>query len=84
MFLVETPTWVILFPFVLICVAAYFFVWIYRDTNDFKKSFKLYLPTGTIIALVFWFAGLPLVLGVFMVFAGFVILIFISNRFFYK
>jgi len=84
MFLMETPVWVVLLPFVLMCVAAYFSVKRYCDTNDFKKSCKLYFPIGIVIAFVFWWAGLPLVLGGFMIFAGFVVLMFLSNRFFYQ
>ena len=84
MFLMETPIWVILSPFTLICAAAYFSAWRYRDTNDFKKSAVFYVPIGTVCALGFWFAGLPLILGIFMVIAGLVMLMFFSNRFFYS
>ncbi|MCL2400341.1 MAG: hypothetical protein FWC91_11450 [Defluviitaleaceae bacterium] len=82
MFLVETPTWVLLLPFGLICATAYFSAKRYANTNDFKKSCKLFFPIGIIIALLFNLAGLPLILGGFMVFSGFVIMMFFSNQIF--
>ena len=84
MFLMETPVWVILVPFALICVLAYFCARLYSRTNDFKKSCKLYFPPAVVVAAGFRFAGLPLMLGGFMVFAGFVLLMLFSNRFFYR
>jgi len=41
------------------------------------------MPPSIIVAIVFWIFGLPLLVGGFMVFAGFVLLMFFSNRFFY-
>ena len=85
MFLMETPVWVILSPFALICVTAYFCAWRYHDTNDVKKSIKLYVPISLSCVVLFWLvAGLPPILGVFMVLSGFVMLMFFSNRFFYS
>ncbi|MCL2216899.1 MAG: hypothetical protein FWB91_07750 [Defluviitaleaceae bacterium] len=84
MFLYEAPIWLILTPFVLICAAAYFCAWRYHNTNDFKKSIKLYAPLGVVCALVFWMLGLPLLIGIFMVLAGLAMLMFFSNRFFYS
>ena len=84
MFLTETPVWITLLPFLLMGLAAYVSARRYRDTNDFKKSCKLYFPLAAVIALVFRFAGLPLVLGGFMILAGFAALLFFSNRFFYN
>jgi len=84
LFLLDTPTWVILIPAALICGLAYYCAKLYSDTNDFAKSLKIYLPPGLIIVIGFRFAGLPLMLGGFMVFAGFVLLMFFSNRFFYS
>ena len=84
MFLMDTPTWIIFIPFFLMCVAAYLCAWIYRDTYDFKKSLRLYFPAAIVITVVFWFVGLPFVLGGFMVFSGFVISMFASNKFFNK
>ena len=83
MILLETPTWVIFLPSALICGLAYFCAKHYSDTNDFKKSLILYMPPSIIVAIVFWIFGLPLLVGGFMVFAGFVLLMFFSNRFFY-
>jgi len=84
MFLLETPVWVVLLPFLLICMTAYFSAKRYSNTNDFKKSCKLYFPVGVVVAFLFWWVGLPLVLGGFMIFAGFVALMIFSNRFFYQ
>ncbi|MCL2840877.1 MAG: hypothetical protein FWE05_08895 [Defluviitaleaceae bacterium] len=84
MFLLETPTWVILLPALLICGLAYFCAKYYSDTNDFKKSLIIYLPPSMLIAIGFRFAGLPFLLGGFMVFAGFVLMMFFSNKFFYE
>ena len=84
MFLTETPVWVTLLPLLLMVGAAYLSAKRYSDTHDFKKSCKLYFPLGAVIALLFTFAGLPLVLGGFLMCFGFAALLFFSNRFFYK
>lgn len=84
MFLMETPVWVILIPFVLIYAAAFFSAWQYRNTHDLKKSCKTYFPIGTVVVLFSFSFGLPLTLGIFMIFFGFIAMMFISNRFFYS
>jgi len=84
MFLEETPVWIVLLPFVIMSGLAYFTAYIYRDTNDFRKSAKLYFPLAVVVAAGFAFLGLPIILGGFMIFACFVMLMFISNRFFYS
>ena len=84
MFLLETPTWVILLPAAIIYGLAYFCAKFYSDTNDFKKSLKIFLPPSIVVAIGFSFTGLPLLLGGFMVFSGFVVMMFISNKFFYS
>ena len=84
MFLIETPVWIVLSPFVLCVLAAYFCAWFYSNTNDFKKSSRLYFPIGVLVVFVFFFTGLPAVIGVFIVLFGFTALIFFSNRFFYN
>ena len=84
MFLIETPVWVIFVPFVLTFASAFFSAFYYRNTYDFKKSCRMYFPAGIVISLIFTFFGLPIVLGIFMVIFGFIVLMFISNRFFNK
>ena len=84
MFLLETPVWVLLAPFLLICGAAWLAAWRYRGTYDFKKSCRMYFPLGTTVILSFIFAGLPVAIGIFMVFFGFAAMMFVSNRLFYN
>jgi hypothetical protein len=82
MFLIESPVWLVLMPFLLMCAAAYFSARVYRGTHDLKKSCKIFFPLAAVIALSFWFAGLPLVFGGFMMLAAFLLLMFFSNYFF--
>ena len=84
MFLIETPVWIILAPFLLVLGAALLSARRYRSTYDFKKSCRLYFPLGAAVALGFSFAGLPLALGIFMIFFGFAAMMFVSNRLFYN
>jgi len=83
MLLLDTPTWILLSPLLLIIGGAYFSAWFSRNTNDFKKSCFIYFPIGIVIAVGFLFVGLDIVLGLLMIFVGFVALMYFSNRIFY-
>ena len=84
MFLLETPVWLTFLPFTLLIIGAYISAKITANTCDFKKSVGLYLPAAAVIGGGFALFGLPIVLAVFMVFAGFVSLVFFSNKIFYQ
>lgn len=68
----------------IVCIGAWICARMYRDTNDFKKSIKLYLPV-TLIENIFMFFLLDieiiLCLGIDVV--GIVALAIISNYYFY-
>lgn len=55
----------------------------YADTNDIQKSIRLYLPLAAACALMFWLAGLPLLYAAGAQLCGFVVMIWISNYYFY-
>ena len=84
MFLINTPTWILLSPLLLIFGGAYFSAWYSRDTCDFKKSCFVYFPFALLIVVGFLFFGLDIVLGLFMIGVGFVALMYFSNRIFYR
>lgn len=68
----------------LICLAAWLCIYLYRNTNDFKKSLKLFIPVTVILDVFFFFAlqiDLFLIIGVDL--CGFVVLALISNHYFY-
>ena len=77
-------------PFMLIAaitamaVIAFVSASIYKNTNDFKKSVKLYVPLAFAAAIIFILLGLPIVFSVGTVAFGFIALMLISNYFFYK
>jgi len=84
MLLLDTPTWILLSPLLLILGDAYFSAWCSRNTCDFRKSCFIYFPLGILIVVGFLFVGLDVVLGFFKIGVGFVALMYFSNRIFYS
>lgn len=40
---------------ILICLTAWLCAYLYRDTNDFKKSLTLFIPAAVILdGILFW------------------------------
>ncbi len=68
----------------LICLAAWFCVYLFRNTNDFKKSLKLFVPAVAILDCIFilWLQlGAVLTIGLDV--CGIAALALISNYYFY-
>ena len=55
----------------------------YANTNDIEKSIRLYLPLAAVCCLVFWAAGLPLLFAAGCQLCGLVVMVWISNYYFY-
>lgn len=64
-------------------LVAWFCVHRYRNTNDFARSVRLYLPAAAGLAVLFWLLGLPFLFSVGAAGCGFVLLMLISNYYFY-
>ena len=62
---------------------GWFCVHRYSDTNDIQKSIRLYLPLALAGGLLFWLLGLPLRYAVGAQLCGFIVMIWISNYYFY-
>ncbi len=62
---------------------GWFCVHRYSDTNDIQKSIRLYLPLALAGGLLFWLLGLPLLYAVGAQLCGFIVMIWISNYYFY-
>ncbi|GFI28729.1 hypothetical protein IMSAGC013_00106 [Lachnospiraceae bacterium] len=68
----------------LICMAAWFCAWLYRNTNDFKKSLRLFLPAAIALDCMFIFAlQIDAVLAAGLDICGIAALALISNHYFY-
>ncbi len=68
----------------LVCLAAWICVYLFRNTNDFKKSLKVYVPVLGVLDCIFIFLlsiDLILVLGLDL--CGIIVLALISNHYFY-
>lgn len=76
-------------PFILIiCLIAFAVVAFlcarrYRDTSDFSKSLKLYIPLALAEVVLSVFIGIPLIMAIGCGMAGFVVLLKVSNYYFY-
>lgn len=69
---------------VLICLAAWLCACLYRNTNDFRKSLRAFIPAAAVLDLIFLFVlqiGTVLTAGIDLF--GFVVLALISNHYFY-
>ena len=64
-------------------LAAWLCVRRYADTNDIQKSIRLYLPLAVVCCVVFWLLGLPLLFAAGCQLCGLVVMVWISNYYFY-
>ena len=55
----------------------------YADTNDIQKSIRLYLPLAVVCCVVFWLLGLPLLFAAGCQLCSLVVMVWISNYYFY-
>lgn len=67
----------------LIVIAAWLCARSQRNTNDFLKSVKLFLPAAVVLSGIFWATGLALLLCIGCCISGFVALMLFSNHYFY-
>lgn len=69
----------------LVCLAAWGCVYRYRNTNDFKKSLKCYIPLLFVLDAIFIFGfQLDIILTVGVDLCGIIVLALISNHYFYR
>lgn len=66
------------------CAIAFFCARKYRNTNDFAKSVKLYIPLMLAADVVFFILGIPVIVLLGIDLAGFVVMAQISNHYFYN
>lgn len=67
-----------------VCLLAWFCARKYRDTNDFKKSVRLYVPCAVVLGLLLMFVlQIDVILCIGLGICGFVVLALISNHYFY-
>ena len=54
-----------------------------RDTNDFAKSIKIYLPIAIVMLVVMiWLLALPVIIALGIAACGFIALVLASNHYF--
>jgi len=69
---------------VITSIAGVISAYVFSDTHDIKRSIILYLPIALVIAIIITILGVPLIISLGIIGFGLVVLIFASNRFFYK
>lgn len=68
----------------LMCLLAYICARKYRNTNDFGKSVRLFVPLALILdVFLLIFAGIDIVLTAGLSICGFIVLALVSNYYFY-
>lgn len=74
----------LLFGLIFIGLAAFYCAYLYRDTNDFKKSTLLYFPMIAVLdAVLLLGLNISALLCAGMDVFGFIILSLVSNYYFY-
>ncbi len=69
----------------LVGLLAWFCAWKYKNTNDFKKSVHLYVPSVIVLDLILaLLLDIDVLLCIGMDICGFVVLALISNHYFYS
>lgn len=81
--LVTTNPLLIVAALAAAALAAWLCARAYRNTNDFKKSVRIYVPSGVVLTAAFWLLGLPLLFSAGAALCGFVFLMGFSNHYFY-
>lgn len=82
--LAEMNPQVLLCGILLIGITAFFCARKYRNTNDFKKSSKLYAVLMIPIFLVLLWIGLGIVLSAGVIIFGFIVMALVSNHYFHS
>lgn len=68
----------------LVCLLAWFCAKRYRNTNDFKRSVQMYIPSVIALDILLLFVlRIDIILCIGMDICGFVVLALISNYYFY-
>ncbi len=70
--------------FAIIALIAWVSARAYRNTNDFRKSVKLYAVLAVAGIVIYYLAGMPAVLIVSYLVCGFVFTALFSNHYFYS
>ena len=69
----------------LVGLLAWYCAWKYKNTNDFKKSVHLYIPSVIVLDLILaLLLDIDVLLCIGMDICGFVVLALISNHYFYS
>ena len=87
----ETSLLAVMSPFCLLAgcalvgLLAWYCAWKYKNTNDFKKSVHLYIPSVIVLDLILaLLLDIDVLLCIGMDICGFVVLALISNHYFYS
>jgi len=64
--------------------AGYISARVFSKTNDIKKSVKLYIPISAGIAVVLVIVTVPIIISIGLMGFGLVVLVYVSNYYFYK
>ena len=91
MAVIETSLLAVMNPFCLLAgcalvgLLAWYCAWKYKNTNDFKKSVHLYIPSVIVLDLILaLLLDIDVLLCIGMDICGFVVLALISNHYFYS
>lgn len=69
---------------IIICMIGWICARKYKDTNDFYKSVKLYIPFIILInAVLFVIVQIPIIILIGLDICGFITMAFVSNYYFY-
>lgn len=74
----------LLISLVAFCFTAFLSARHFRNTSDFKKSVKLYIPLAVVEVVLSVIIGVPFIMAIGGGLAGFVVLMLVSNHYFYK
>lgn len=64
--------------------AGYVSARVFAKTNDIRKSVKLYVPISIAVAVVLVIFHAPIIISIGLIGFGLVVLIYVSNYYFYK
>jgi len=68
----------------VVLVIGYFCAWRYKNTNDFAKSVRLYIPLIIIADIIMIMMGILIMIVLALDIMGFVAMALFSNHFFYS
>lgn len=82
--LAVTDPGILLLAVVVFCAAAFFCARAYRNTNDFAKSVRVYIPVVLLADIVFFLLQIPVILLLGLDLMGGITLALVSNYYFYR